>query len=184
MGLVELEDGLEGTGLACYARSMTAAINPHHDPHRDPHHDPEECYQCLLEQEVISTCRCAACCRSLLIEVGLEDAEREPKIKEHGSPLYTPPELTESGERELEGYLLNGPDLACVFLDQATNLCTVYATRPLACRLFDCDGEGREQLIELGIVNRDANSSVAQPPSNAVGDTCSKNPRAEPPAAS
>jgi Fe-S-cluster containining protein len=55
----------------------------------------------------------------------------------------------------LEGYLLNrvnGPDVACVFLDQATHHCTIYETRPLGCRLFDCGGAGREQLIELGIL--------------------------------
>jgi Fe-S-cluster containining protein len=127
---------------------------PTTDPHQDPDHDPDECYQCLLEEEVINTCRCGQCCRRLIIEVGLEDAEREPRIKERGAPIYTPPELTQSGERELEGYLLNGRDLACVFLDQETNLCTIHETRPLVCRLFDCEGEGREQLIELGILSR------------------------------
>jgi Fe-S-cluster containining protein len=120
----------------------------------DPDHDPEECYECLLKEEVISTCRCAECCRRLIIEVGLEDAEREPRIKERGDPIYAPAELTGTGNPELEGYLLNGRDLACVFLDRKENLCTIYETRPLACRLFDCDGEGREQLVELGILDR------------------------------
>jgi Fe-S-cluster containining protein len=40
----------------------------------------------------------------------------------------------------------------CVFLDPKTDLCGIYKTRPLVCRLFDCEGEGREQLIELGIL--------------------------------
>jgi hypothetical protein len=70
------------------------------DPHQAPDHDPEECYECLLKEEVISTCRCAECCRRLLIEVSVEDAEREPRIKDRGSPTYTPAELTESGEDE------------------------------------------------------------------------------------
>src|SRR5205807_2014519 len=103
----------------------------------------------------LSSCRCAECCRRLLIEVTLEDARREPKIKELGSPTYTPAILTKSGQRELEGYLLNGQDGPCVFLDQAQNLCTIHPTRPLICRLFDCDHDGREQLIELGILKRD-----------------------------
>jgi len=63
----------------------------------------------------------------------------------------------EKGERPLEGYLLNRiteKSHACVFLDDATNLCKIYSNRPLICRLFDCDGEGREQLIELGIIER------------------------------
>jgi Fe-S-cluster containining protein len=86
----------------------------------------------------------------------LRDAEREPKIKELGSPTYAPPELTASGKRELEGYLLNtGKDNACAFLDQDTNLCSIHATRPLICRLFDCDGDGRQQLIDLGYLPGD-----------------------------
>src|SRR5207248_2220420 len=85
---------------------------------------------------VIDSCRCGKCCR-LLIEVDLEDAEREPKIKERGSPIYTPPELTESGQRELAGYMLNKEEngYACVFLDQASSLCSIYPTRPLASAL-------------------------------------------------
>jgi Fe-S-cluster containining protein len=84
-------------------------------------------------------------------EVSLPDAQREPFIRERCPPIYTPAELTESGKAELEGYLLNDPDGPCVFLNQETNLCTIHATRPLVCRLFDCDGEGRDQLIELGV---------------------------------
>jgi Fe-S-cluster containining protein len=101
-----------------------------------------------------SDCRCGECCRRLLIEVGLDDAEREPRIKE-AEPIYEHPRLTASGKKELIGYLLNRFDedgYACRFLDQSTNLCSIYETRPWACRVFDCDGEGKEQLIELGIL--------------------------------
>lgn len=119
-----------------------------HTLDEDGDHDPDGCYECLLGQTVISTCRCAACCRGLIIEALPEDAEREPRLKELGSPL-------KGFTDEVEGYLLNGPDGPCLFLDRATDLCTIYPTRPLACRLFDCDGEGREQLIELGILNRE-----------------------------
>ncbi len=114
-------------------------------------------------KEVNCECRCGECCRRLLIEVELDDAEREPKIKELGSPTYADERLTRSGKRELEGYLLNSRDgMACVFLDQETNLCTIYETRPLACRFFNCDKEGRQQMIELGIIERDT-SKVAEP---------------------
>ena len=118
-------------------------------------HDPEECYQCLLQQPAVtSECLCGLCCRRLLIEVLAEDAEREPRIKALGSPLLASPD--ENGHRPLVGYILNSrDDMACVFLDRATNLCTIYETRPLLCWLFDCDGEGREQLIELGIIQRE-----------------------------
>ena len=97
---------------------------------------------------------CAESCRRLIIEVSLEDAERDPKIKERGSPIFTPAELTASGMRETEGYVLNTKEkeYACVFLDLETNLCSIYATRPRVCRLFDCDGAGRDHLIELGIL--------------------------------
>ena len=119
-------------------------------------HDEGSCYACLLRQEVNGPCRCGVCCRRLLIEVDVRDAEREPKIKELGSPIYTDPRLTASGERELEGFLLNSrEDMACVFLDRQTNLCTIHETRPLTCRLFDCAGEGRERLIRLGILDPD-----------------------------
>jgi Fe-S-cluster containining protein len=84
-------------------------------------------------------------------------AEREPKIKEFGSPTYTDERLTRSGKRELEGFMLNShDDMACVFLDREKNLCTIYETRPLGCRVFDCNGEGREQMIELGIFEKDS----------------------------
>jgi Fe-S-cluster containining protein len=122
-----------------------------HTLDEDGEHDEDACYQCALSREVKNDCRCGKCCH-LLIEVELEDAEREPKIKEKGLPIYTPPELTRSGKRELSGYLLNVPENghACAFLDRTTNLCTIHATRPLLCRLFDCDGDGKDQLIELG----------------------------------
>jgi hypothetical protein len=124
-----------------------------HQFDEDDIHDEEECEICLLAKAPTCTCRCGRCCH-LLVEVSLADAQREPRIAEKGFPIYAGPELTASGQPELEGYLLNAAEAgyACVFLDQGTNLCTIYDTRPLACRLFDCDGAGRDQLIELGIL--------------------------------
>ncbi len=126
-----------------------------HQKDEDGEHDPEECYACLLEKEVTGDCRCADCCKRLLIEVSVEDAEREPLIAQKGSPIYADPRLTASGKPELEGYILNrrkGKDISCVFLNAKTDLCTIYDTRPLTCRLFDCDGEQRDRMIELGIL--------------------------------
>jgi len=126
-----------------------------HTLDEDGEHDEDSCYSCLLGKAVQSDCRCGECCRRLIIEVLPQDAEREPKIKELGSPIYEDPRLTASGEKELIGYLLNKvtkESHACVFLDDATALCKIYDTRPLICRLFDCAGEGREQLVELGIL--------------------------------
>ena len=52
----------------------------------------------------------------------------------------------------LIGFLLNSAEngQACAFLDRATNLCGIYETRPLMCRLFACDK--KDELIELGIL--------------------------------
>jgi len=104
-------------------------------------------------REVQCECRCGKCCH-MLIEVDVEDAKREPKIAERGSPIFAPAELTESGKRELEGYLLNDSrnGYACTFLDRTSNLCSIYDTRPWVCRVFDCDGEQREELVQLGIL--------------------------------
>jgi hypothetical protein len=112
------------------------------EPEAEAAHDPDGCYHCLLTEEVTSHCRCSNCCRSLIIEVCLQDAEVEPRIKVRGSPLYTPAELSLSGQQELEGNLLNGKGGSCVFLDEKRNLCTIHGTRPLVCRLFQCDGSG------------------------------------------
>jgi Fe-S-cluster containining protein len=127
-----------------------------HTLDEDGFHDEAECYRCLLNKEVKNECRCGDCCRHLIIEATLEDAQQEPNIAEFGSPTYTDARLALSGQRELEGYVLNDRgDQACVFLDRHTNLCMIYATRPLSCRLFDCDKEGRQQLTELGIIARE-----------------------------
>jgi hypothetical protein len=126
-------------------------LKPTELPHTHDDDDSDgECYPCLAAEEVQTVCRCAECCRRLIIEVMLEDAEVEPRIAKECSPIYTGP--PETKDRELIGYLLNGKDGPCVFLDERSNLCTIHATRPLVCRLFDCDNDDREQLVELGIL--------------------------------
>jgi Fe-S-cluster containining protein len=123
-----------------------------HGTDEDGEHDPGACYRCIAEEEPVQTdCRCGACCRSLILEATAEDGVVEPLIKEKCSPLYEHPQLT-GGTRELIGYLLNADDGPCTFLDRQTNLCGIYNTRPLMCRLFDCDGEDREELVQLGIL--------------------------------
>jgi Fe-S-cluster containining protein len=123
-------------------------------------HDPDECYACLLARDPVApSCQCGQCCR-LIIEVSLEDAEREPRIKELGSPIYQDARLTESGEPELIGYLLNRPpSYACAFLDEH-NLCSIYPTRPILCRLFNCEEAKHEGLIDLGIKERSARATT------------------------
>jgi Fe-S-cluster containining protein len=99
-------------------------------------HEEDECEVCFeRNHSVICSCRCGKCCSAMLIEVSVRDAEREPRIAKEAGPIYD--DL--SGTREIVGYLLNGKDGPCVFLDRETKLCTVHETRPLACRVFNCE---------------------------------------------
>jgi hypothetical protein len=125
-----------------------------HDADENGDHDVDECYRCLLGQEAKGDCRCGVCCRRLLIEVRPGDADREPSIKERGSPIYGPVGTGQVGPPQLEGYVLNSAanEHACTFLNLGTNLCTIYDTRPLICRLFACDGAERDVLVQLGIL--------------------------------
>lgn len=105
-----------------------------HDLDDDGEHDPNECELCLEKNCTIACeCRCGNCCEKLIIEVSLRDGERESRIQEC-SPVngITGAQI---------GYLLNDPanDYACRFFDRTARLCTIHETRPLVCRLFDCD---------------------------------------------
>ncbi len=105
-------------------------------------HDPDECPLCLLTRERRCQCRCGHCCERLLIEATAFDARREPRIRERAS-------ITDEGgllPYEEADWLLNGPTGACVFFHrdaQGQGVCDIYDTRPLACRLFDCDSDER-----------------------------------------
>jgi Fe-S-cluster containining protein len=123
-----------------------------HDQHDEAlDGDDDDWFEDDRGEEVHNDCRCGECCR-MIIEAELEDAQREPRIKNVGSPIYEGPELTASGEKELIGYLLNRPDngYACGFLDRSTNLCGIYETRPWVCRVFDCDRDGQE-LVQIDL---------------------------------
>lgn len=105
-------------------------------------HDPDACELCLLTREKKCECRCGRCCELLLIETTLRDGEREPRIPAGCSPIYG----GIGEERILIGWLLNDGG-ACHFFDKETRLCTIYETRPLCCRLFDCDREPISQHL-------------------------------------
>lgn len=117
---------------------------PGHDVDEEGMHDPDDCDLCIERTHTVACqCRCGKCCESLLIEVSLRDAEREPKIKERGRPIRdTDAELYE-GRYAIGGYLLNSKDNggACAFFDRTARLCTIHETRPLVCRVFNCDDE-------------------------------------------
>ena len=110
-----------------------------HDEDEYGEHDPDECELCLeADCTIRCECRCGNCCERMIIEASLRDAEREPRIAERGRPIYD----DMWGPKEQIGWFLNDPEHGhCVFFDPQTRLCTIHATRPLICRLFDCDAE-------------------------------------------
>ena len=105
----------------------------------DGEHWPDECEVCF-ERNNATNChhKCGCCCESLLIEVSLRDAEREPRIK-WCRAIYD----DMSGERELIGYLINdqSQDMACRFFNRNARACSIYETRPLVCRVYDCEDD-------------------------------------------
>ena len=97
-------------------------------------HDEDECEVCIEQTHTVRCeCRCGRCCEEMILEASLRDGEREPRIKE--LPII------KGFSEEPIGYLLNGKDGPCVFLDRETKLCTIHDTRPLMCRVFNCDLE-------------------------------------------
>ena len=110
-----------------------------HDFDEDGMHEPDECELCIERTcSVTSECRCGHCCERLILEATLRDGEREPRIAAEC------PSIREIGPDPI-GYLLNARsnNMACHFFDQERRLCTIYETRPLMCRVFNCDVERR-----------------------------------------
>ncbi|MDZ4683525.1 MAG: YkgJ family cysteine cluster protein [Planctomycetaceae bacterium] len=99
-------------------------------------HDPDDCEVCVEGVQTRNcVCRCGVCCEQLLIEASLRDAVREPRIAAECQALRDFVEPI--------GYLLNDAANggACRFFDRTTRLCTIHETRPLVCRVFNCDQE-------------------------------------------
>lgn len=113
-----------------------------HDLDEDGEHDPGECELCIETNGTVACdCRCGKCCENLLIDASLRDAEREPRIAELGRPIE---DDMATGVRELIGYYLNGLSGHCVFFDPESRLCTIHDTRPLCCRVFNCDDPDKD----------------------------------------
>ena len=108
-----------------------------HDFNEDGLHDRDECelcieHSCSLECE----CGCGNCCERLLLEASIRDAQREPRIAAECGVIR-------DWDDAIIGYTLNDREKhgACHFFDQEQRLCTIYETRPLMCRVFNCDAE-------------------------------------------
>lgn len=104
----------------------------------EDYHDETECELCIERDETKScACRCGRCCEVAIVEASFRDAEREPRIAETGTPLM---DDMRTGVKEQVGWMLGRTDGHCVFFDPEQRLCTIYDTRPLECRVFNCDG--------------------------------------------
>ena len=78
---------------------------------------------------------CGACCRSLIVEAYDYDARREPRLYEIGRGRGLDRQKLRDGEHCI---MLYDPETkACPFLDGETNLCGIYATRPVACVMVE-----------------------------------------------
>ena len=72
-------------------------------------HDEDERQQCIEENHTVTrTCRGGECCRLLvLVEATLQDAVREPKIREGRLPTLSDLPDPTTGRREFVGYYLS-----------------------------------------------------------------------------
>ena len=109
-----------------------------HQLDSEGYHDETECELCIEQAETKScACKCGRCCEVAIVEASFRDAEREPRIAETGTPLM---DDMRTGVKEQVGWMLGRTDGHCVFFDPENRLCTIYDTRPLVCRVFNCDG--------------------------------------------
>ena len=80
--------------------------------------------------------RCGNCCRSLIVEAYARDLRRESRLREKSLGGYRPDPSDQEWRMGLKCLILAGPGEACGFLTP-DNLCSIYATRPDACRQFE-----------------------------------------------
>lgn len=74
----------------------------------------------------------------LNIVVSEEDAVREPKIATQGVAF----ESTNAAGEKFRKWRLNSEAGPCLFFtrdQQGLGVCEIHETRPLVCRMFDCD---------------------------------------------
>lgn len=119
-----------------------------HDLNEESEHDPDECELCVETELTVLNCecRCGNSCEKSIVEVSLRDAEREPRIAELGSPIN---DGFGDDIRQVRWPLNGGEHGHCVFFDSVSRLCTIYETRPLVCRHFQCDSEDGEYFRNM-----------------------------------
>ena len=90
--------------------------------------------------------RCGNCCRSLIVEAYARDLSREPRLLGKSLGPYRPDPNDKDWRMGLKCLILAGPGKACGFLT-ADNLCSIYATRPDACRQFEPSAENCSRCL-------------------------------------
>lgn len=124
----------------------------------------QSCHKCNNEHKLVDnnfTCRkCGACCQTLYITITPEDLAREPKLHKAVTRLKHRPEhqniLGEYSDRFL---LAAGWAIPCPMLG-ADNLCTIYETRPLACRQWQAEPQRCQRLKEKLDAAKSQNAQV------------------------
>ena len=91
----------------------------------------------IQDEGTVRRCRrCGNCCRGLIVEAYIRDLRREPRLQEKSIDGYRPDPNDKDWLNGLKCLLLALPGVRCGFLTP-DNLCSIYATRPDACRAFE-----------------------------------------------
>jgi Fe-S-cluster containining protein len=80
--------------------------------------------------------RCGNCCKGLIVEAYIRDLRREPSLVDRSIDRYRPDPNDKDWRNGVKCLILAAPGVRCGFLTPA-NLCSIYATRPDACRKFE-----------------------------------------------
>ncbi len=95
---------------------------------------------CKAFQETRTCRQCGNCCRAFWIEVSDDDLNREPRLKDRVIPINdVPPNVRGSvGGRGEQWVIPKTKGNQCPFLigEKNDTLCSIYDTRPDACRNF------------------------------------------------
>lgn len=89
--------------------------------------------------------KCGACCRTLIVEAFFYDCDREPRI-------YQIDGITDRAKfREDERCIIlhDQKTRACPFLEDATNHCSIYPTRPVACVMVEAGDAKCQQARKM-----------------------------------
>ncbi len=88
---------------------------------------------------------CGLCCKSLIIEIDHVDVVREAKLLPVVTLLDGHGMIKYDSDWEKQYSLACGRNMPCKLLSEG-NQCTIYATRPTCCVMFEVGGEHCNEL--------------------------------------